>query len=134
MLRIGELSAASGVSRDALRYYEKQGLLPRSRRTSGGFRQYDAVTVDRIRFIKQAQSHGLTLREIRDLVNHKSAGRARCRRVRDLLAKKIAELEEHRRELDAFCRTLRGHQALCDRALEERTEIECPVVENLTGR
>jgi DNA-binding transcriptional MerR regulator len=85
-LRIGELSAASGVSRDALRYYEKLGLLPRSHRSSGGFRQYERASVDRIRFVKQAQEHGLTLREIRDLIGHQSdASRARCRHVRDLL-------------------------------------------------
>ena len=67
VLRIGELAVASGLTRDALRYYERKGLLPRSRRTSGGFREYDSGAVDRVRFIKQAQAHGLTLRGIRDL-------------------------------------------------------------------
>jgi MerR family copper efflux transcriptional regulator len=60
-LRIGELAAASGLTRDALRYYERRGLLPRSRRTTGGFREYDGSAVDRVRFIKQAQAHGLSL-------------------------------------------------------------------------
>lgn len=134
-LRIGELSAASAVSRDALRYYEKRGVLPRSRRSSGGFRQYDATSVDRIRFIKQAQSHGLTLSEIRDLVSHQSdAGRARCRHVRDLLAGKVAQMVARRCELDAFRRTLRRYLTMCDRALERSTDIECPVVENLGRR
>lgn len=65
-LRIGEPSEATGVSRDALR-------------------------VDRIRFIKQAQAHGLTLQEVRDLASHHSdAERARCRHVRDLLARKLS--------------------------------------------
>jgi DNA-binding transcriptional MerR regulator len=131
-LRIGDLAAASGLTRDALRYYERQGLLPRSRRTAGGFREYDDSTVDRVRFIKQAQAHGLTLREIRDLVSHESdAGRTRCRHVRDLLARKLAQLETQRRELDAFCRTLREYLEMCDRALEARSQLECPVVENL---
>jgi DNA-binding transcriptional MerR regulator len=131
-LRIGELAAASGVTRDALRYYERQGLLPRSHRTAGGFREYDGAAVDRIRFIKQAQSHGLTLREIRDLVSHPSdAGRTRCRHVRDLLARKVALLETRRRELDAFCLTLREYLQMCDHALEGRAPVECPVVENL---
>jgi hypothetical protein len=59
-LRIGAPADASGLTRDALRYYERQGLLPRSHRTSGGFREYDGSAVDRVRFIKQAQAHGLT--------------------------------------------------------------------------
>lgn len=134
-LRIGELAAASGLTRDALRYYERQGLLPRSRRTSGGFREYDGAAVDRIRFIKQAQAHGLTLREIRGLVNHQAdAGRTRCRHVRDLLARKLEQLEARRRELDAFSETLQEYLAMCDRALEARTPVDCPVVENLGQR
>ena len=131
-MRIGELATASGLTRDALRYYERQGLLPRSRRTDGGFRLYDGSAVDRIRFIKQAQAHGLSLREIRDLVSHQSdAGRTRCRHVRNLLAHKLEQLETRRAELDAFCRTLQQYLAMCDRALETRTQVDCPVVENL---
>ena len=131
-MRIGELATASGLTRDALRYYERQGLLPRSRRTTGNFREYDGSAVDRVRFIKQAQSHGLSLREIRDLVSHQSdAGRTRCRHVRNLLAHKLEELETRRRELDAFCTTLQQYLDMCDRALEARTTVDCPVVENL---
>ena len=131
-LRIGELAAASGLTRDALRYYERQGLLPRSRRTTGGFREYDGAAVDRVRFIKQAQAHGLTLREIRDLVSHQTdAGRTRCRHVRDLLARKVEELDARRRELDSFSETLRQYLDMCDRALAARTTVDCPVVENL---
>ena len=134
-MRIGELATASGLTRDALRYYERQGLLPRSRRTTGNFREYDGSAVDRVRFIKQAQSHGLSLREIRDLVSHQSdAGRTRCRHVRNLLAHKLEQLDARRRELDAFCTTLQQYLALCDRALEARTPVECPVVENLGQR
>jgi DNA-binding transcriptional MerR regulator len=126
------LAAASGLTRDALRYYERQGLLPRAHRTAGGFREYDGAAIDRIRFIKQAQAHGLTLREIRDLVSHQSdAGRTRCRHVRDLLARKLTQLETRRQELDAFCRTLGEYLQMCDQALEGRSQVECPVVENL---
>ena len=131
-LRIGDLAAASGLTRDALRYYERQGLLPRSGRTPGGFREYDGSAVDRVRFIKQAQAHGLTLREIRDLVSHQSdAGRVRCRHVRGLLARKLDQLETRRDELEAFCHMLRQYLEMCDRALETRSPVECPIVENL---
>ena len=131
-MRIGELATASGLTRDALRYYERQGLLPRSRRTTGGFREYDGGAIDRVRFIKQAQAHGLSLREIRDLVSHQSdAGRTRCRHVRNLLARKLEQLETRRRELDSFCSTLQQYLEMCDRALEARTPVDCPVVEDL---
>jgi DNA-binding transcriptional MerR regulator len=133
-LRIGQLAAASGLTRDALRYYERQGLLPRSRRTSGGFREYDGAVVDRIRFIKQAQAHGLTLREIRDLVSHESdAGRTRCLHVRDLLARKLTQMDARRNELDAFCDTLRDYLWRCDQALQGRSTTDCPWVDDLTA-
>jgi len=131
-LRIGSLAKSSGVSRDTLRYYERGRLLPRALRCEGGFREYDTKVLHWVRFIKQAQAHGLTLKEIRDLVSHEAdAGRQRCRYVRDLLARKVIELEARQRELDAFCGTLRDYLHMCDRALERRTEVECPVVENL---
>jgi MerR family Zn(II)-responsive transcriptional regulator of zntA len=132
-LRIGDLARASGLTRDALRYYERKGLLPRSARTSGGFRQYEATALNRIRFIKQAQAHGLTLREIRELVRQEAgAGRIRCRRVRDLLARKLTELDARRRELDAFAATVREYLAMCNRALDGSSPVQCPVVESLT--
>lgn len=132
-MRIGELAAVSGVTRDALRYYERRGLLPHAPRTRGGFRQYDARALERLHFVKAAQAHGLTLAEIHDLVSHRAdAGGARCRHVRDLLARKIMQLDERRRQLDAFCRTLREFHAMCDRSLRSRSEVDCPVVENLT--
>lgn len=131
-MRIGELASVSGLTRDALRYYERQGLLPRSRRTVGGFREYDEGTVERVRFIKQAQAHGLTLREIRDLVSHQSdAGRTRCTHVRDLLARKLEQLEARRHELASFSNTLHQYLEMCNRALAARTPVDCPVVENL---
>lgn len=131
-LRIGELSAETGLSRDALRYYERQGLLTRPRRTSGGFREYDPTTVDRIRFIKQAQAQGLSIREIRELTSYQEQGsRGRCKRVRDLLGRKIQELDERRRELDAFSASLRAYLAMCDKTLAGKSDADCPVVEDL---
>lgn len=56
---IGELATRAGMTADALRYYERLGVIARVPRTTGGFRAYPAAVVDRLRFIKQAQPHGL---------------------------------------------------------------------------
>jgi DNA-binding transcriptional MerR regulator len=131
--RIGELSAKSGLSRDALRYYERVGLMPRARRTTGGFRLYPATTLDRIRFIKQAQLHGLTLREIRELLGFQDRrGRERCRSVQRLLTQKLADVEGRLGQLQEFRQTLRGYLAECERALGRGTDEECPVVRELS--
>lgn len=66
--RIGAMASASGLTPDAIRYYERLGLVPNPPRTDGGFRVYPPDTVARLRFIKQAQKLGLDLREIRELL------------------------------------------------------------------
>ena len=65
---IGELAAHAGLKADALRYYERLGMISPAARTTGGFRVYSADVVERLRFIKQAQLSGLTLAEIRELL------------------------------------------------------------------
>ncbi|MGH9311580.1 MAG: MerR family transcriptional regulator [Vicinamibacterales bacterium] len=133
-LRIGELSKASRLTPDTLRYYERLGLLAPAQRTSGGFRAYEPGTLERVRFIKTAQAHGLSLREIRELVGHQTSSRRdRCRRVRDLLSRRLSELEQKRGELEAFCAALRHHLEMCERALASAGDTRCPVVEDLVS-
>jgi DNA-binding transcriptional MerR regulator len=133
-LRIGELASASGLTPDTLRYYERLGLLAAAQRTAGNFRAYDAATLDRLRFIKTAQSHGLSLREIGELLGSRDrGGRDKCRRVRGVLSHRLSELEQKREELEAFCAALRHHLDMCERALAASGDVPCPVVEDLVG-
>lgn len=129
---IGELAARTGMTPDALRYYERVGIIVPVGRTDGGFRIYNAATVDRLRFAKQAQLHGLTLAEIRELVQVDTRpGVGRCRRVQRLLQRKLADLDERLRQLHEFRRALDDYLAQCNRTLAESPEAECPVVEDL---
>jgi DNA-binding transcriptional MerR regulator len=131
--RIGEIAAKSGVSPDTLRYYERLGVLPRARRTTGGLRQYGDDVFGRLRFIRQAQSFGLTLKDVRQLVNEQGrAGRERCRKVRELLAVRLQEVNGRLCELRAFRKTLQAHLEACDAALESANPT-CPVIDELAG-
>ena len=131
--RIGEIAAKAGVTVDALRYYERLGVLPRARRTTGGLRQYGDDVFQRLRFIQQAQSFGLTLKDVRQLVNNQGrAGRERCRRVRDLLAVRLREVDDRMTELQAFRRTLHTHLDACEHELESDEPV-CPVINELAG-
>lgn len=137
--QIGELAARSGTTPDTLRYYERLGLLPRAHRTNGGFRVYSDQALDRLRFIKQARALGLTLQEIRGLVNYQaSGGLKRCRDVRDMLRSRMADLEVRIAELQAFQVTLARYLEDCERALagddDRRSDPNCPVIETLSTK
>lgn len=135
--RIGELAARCGLTRDALRYYERLGLLPPPQRTSGGFRVYPPETIERVRFVKQAQMVGLTLQEIAALVRYqRQGGVKRCGQVRDLLRTKLAEVEAKLHEFEAFRTTLSAYLAQCDRTLKDarasrNDDTQCPVIDRL---
>jgi MerR family transcriptional regulator, copper efflux regulator len=77
-LLIGEVAKRSGASRKALRLYEQAGILPPAQRTEAGYRVYGAEALDLLAFVRQAQRLGFTLREIKEVVSMKRAGRAPC--------------------------------------------------------
>src|SRR2546422_8220018 len=125
--RIGEVAARVNVSVDALRYYERLKLLPRAQRSAGGFRLFGPESIERVQFIKQAQELGLTLDEIKGLLA--TGGAEECRSVRDLLSKKIGELDNRMTAMKGFRRTLARHLSACERALETHGDSACcPVV------
>ena len=124
--RIGEVASRTGVSVDALRYYERVKLLPRAKRSSGGFRLFGLDAIERVQFIKQAQELGLTLDDIKGLLA--AGGAEECRRV-DLLSRKIGELDGKMAAMKDFRRTLAQHLSACERELETHGDSACcPVV------
>ena len=133
--RIGEIATRAGISVETLRYYEKRGLLNAPPRTDGGFRMYSDTAVLQVRFIRQAQSLGLTLDDIRQLVSgqQRRSHPPSCSKVRDLMMRRIDDTDARIRELRAFRRTLHTHLAACDAALMEASEPPCPIIEALDG-
>ncbi len=130
--RVGEVAAQAGVSVDTVRYYERRQLLPRALRTRGGYRVFNVEAVERIRFIKQAQDIGLSLKEIGELLSN-GGGASECRRVRDLLRAKLTELDERLKTLRDFRRTLTHYLAECEGELNKQGEAAaCPVIMEIT--
>ncbi len=93
-LKIGEVSKLSGVGIEALRFYEKSGLLDRPGRTYSGYRLYDHDVLERIAFVKQAQTLGFALSEITQLISHKNKGESPCEEVREFVRKCLHDLDE----------------------------------------
>jgi len=100
-MRIGELSQRTGVTTKTIRYYESIGLLPEPDRTSSDYRDYRPDAIERLQFIKDAQSSGLTLTEIQSLVELKTAGQSTCEHTIELLRRHLADLDAHIAQLRA---------------------------------
>jgi DNA-binding transcriptional MerR regulator len=124
-LKIGELATRCGVSRDTIRFYEREGLLPRPRRTSSQYRVYGDEDEGRLLFIRHAQGLGLTLDDIRELVRFEQIRTPdQCRRVAGVLRERIEAIDQKLGELKAFRRQLAHSLDRCEKADSD----SCPVV------
>lgn len=91
-LRIGELARRTGVTRSAIRFYERRGLLPEPERV-GGQRRYADATVRRLRVIRIAKRVGLSLEEIGALLAAGDRGAPAHEGLRALASRKLPEVE-----------------------------------------
>jgi DNA-binding transcriptional MerR regulator len=108
MLKIGEVSRQSGVGVEALRFYEKGGLLDSPSRTYSGYRVYGEEVLDRLAFIKRAQALGFSLDEIRRIIADARKGESPCEEVREIVRRRLAELDERMREMRLYRKELAG--------------------------
>lgn len=105
-VRIGQLASAVGMSTKTLRFYEAAGLLPAPERTSAGYRDYPTGTLSRLDFIARGRRAGLTLAEIRDVLDVRDAGHAPCRHVQHLLGRRLAHVDQQIADLRALRATV----------------------------
>lgn len=98
-MRIGELADRSGVTTKTIRFWESQGLLTEPARTPSGYRDYRPQVEDRLSFIRHAQTAGLTLAEIRQVLAISDDGQPPCGHVTDLIHQRLAEVDHRLREL-----------------------------------
>ena len=115
-MRIGEIAARARVPTKTIRFWEAEGLLPPPPRTAAGYRDYDAEIVERLAFIRNAQSAGLRLDQIRQVLAISDTGEPPCEHVQDLVATRLAEVESRIAELTHARRTL---EALARRAARQ---------------
>jgi MerR family Zn(II)-responsive transcriptional regulator of zntA len=94
MLSPSELSEATGVGRETLRFYEEKGLVIPVNRTAAGYRQYSHSAIELIGFIKKTQQAGFSLKEIDGLLQLRAKTTNTCGDVSDALAHKISAIDE----------------------------------------
>jgi len=128
-LTIGQLARRAGVGIETVRFYERQGLLPKPPRTPSGYRQYPPEALGRLAFIGRAKGLGFALREIAELLALDESRDATCDDVKRRAQVKLTEIEAQLAELTRVRDTLKGLVGACGGGPARN----CPVLRNLKG-
>jgi MerR family copper efflux transcriptional regulator len=131
LLTVGEAAKAAGLSAKAVRLYEAKGLLPPAHRTDAGYRTYTDDDVAVLRFIRQAKTLDLTLREIRDILEVRRDGTPPCRHVLALLDRHVADIDRTITDLRQLRRALVDTRARAAAAPAGDDHTVCRIIEHV---
>jgi DNA-binding transcriptional MerR regulator len=112
-LTIGQLAKRAGVGVETIRFYERQGLLPKPPRAASGYRQYPRDAVTRMRFIARAKDLLFTLDEIKHLLALHDGPAGTRAEVRQWVERKAEELDRQAQSLHAAQEALRRLRESC---------------------
>lgn len=127
-MRIGQLSAATGVDIETIRYYERQGLLRKPERSAAQYRSYQAGDVEELKFIRRCRSLNITLAEIRALQSFRRAPQSACEGVNAMVKTHIEQVRQQIEQMQELERQLLDLRHLCG---EERTSETCGILRSL---
>ena len=116
-----------GLSVDAIRFYERNGLLPRPPRTQGGFRRYGDTDVETVAFVRRVQGLGFTLSEIRGLLKLRGNRLQPCAPVQRRLQERLADVQGRLRDLQKLKHELRLALRSCNKELR-KADARCPIL------
>ena len=125
-LTIGALAAQAGVNVETIRFYQRKGIVPLPPRPGHGARRYPPDVVDRVRFIKSAQSWGFALSEVAELLRLEDG--IACEAASRIAEDRLAIVNDRLRELRQVAGALRRAIANC-RA--QRGRVSCPLVTSI---
>lgn len=130
-LKIGQVAKKTGVTAKALRLYERLELLPAPGRSQSGYRLYSEEHLQRVGFIKKAKHLGLSLDEIKDILDLRKQRQTACVHVLALLDQKLAQVDVVIRDLSQFRRELARLREESQARLEELPEESqvCGIIE-----
>lgn len=100
MYRIKQFSRKTGISPEAIRYYERRGILPAPARAQNGYRAYTEDNVERLNFVRRARQLDFSLDNIAEILAFRDRHTPPCIYVLDLIESKIAEVQSRIRELE----------------------------------
>lgn len=129
-ISIGEAARSAGVNIETIRYYEREGIVPKPARSASGQRVYGAADIDRLAFVRRARELGFTLAEIRALGRLAEGPVAACDEVLAMTRGHLAQAREKIHDLRRLETVLARLATQCARGRPRA----CPVIEALAGR
>lgn len=130
-LTIGQLAKAAGVPTTTVRYYERAGLLKPEARSGSNYRHYTSKSLHRLRFIRTAQSAGLSLDDVSSLIRLTEDRKKPCAEVQGILRQRLIEIGERMRELRSVQSAV--EKALADCRCGPREGL-CADIDRLAGK
>lgn len=127
---IGALARAANVPTTTIRYYERAGLLPPESRSGGNYRDYTDRSLERLLFIRAAQTNGFTLDDVRRLLDFQDGALDPCQEVQSLIEGRLRDLEERLKQLRTVRRALRISLEVCHSGASSG---RCQVLDGLAG-
>lgn len=124
-MTIGYLAKEAGVHIETIRYYERRGIIARPDKPSSGYRLYPSEMVARIRFVKNAQELGFSLKEIGELLELRVDPDSTCEDIRQQAEVKIEDISEKIRILQRMKNSLAKLINACD---TNAVTAECPIL------
>ena len=125
-LTISAFARAAGVGIEAIRFYQRKGLLSEPARPRGGIRRYGAADVGRLRFVKTAQRLGFSLEEIGELLRLEDG--THCAEARALAEHKLKDVREKLADLARMETALSGLVRACR---SRKANVSCPLIASL---
>lgn len=123
----GRVAALAGCNLETVRYYERVGLMPAPPRSKGGHRVYDQDLLRRLNFIRRCRELGLTLVEIRGLLELVDGGTYTCGEVKDMTEAHLRSVQSRMADLRRLEKTLKEMVSKC---VGDQVP-ECPVIDVL---
>lgn len=112
-MKIGDLAKMTGTQVETIRYYEREGLLPKPSRSEGNYRIYGEMHADRLAFIRQCRSLDMSLDEVRIMLGFSDAPTENCNEVNALLDEHISHVVARIRELKGLEKRLKTLREQC---------------------
>ena len=113
-MKIGEAARRTRLTVEAIRFYEKQGLIEEPPRSRSGYRQYPESAVARLDFIQRSKELGFSLREVKELLALRDRPDARSRDVKERAEAKVRDIEQKISDLQAMKASLSKLARTCD--------------------